>query len=162
MTDETEWLDITEEDCKAALGYAMVIEWSPPDDAFVVSVPDLPNLHTHGSTREDAATMGTEASALWIAGARNTGVPVPPPTFSVLRAFASKPAFSAERIRHVRQRLKVSQRDFADLLNVSVGTVRSWEQGTRTPDGASQRLLQIAEQQPEVLLESSSFAAMRG
>jgi DNA-binding transcriptional regulator YiaG len=161
MTGETVWLDITEDDCKAALRYAIVIEWSPPDEALVVSVPDLPNLHTHGSTREDAAMMGTEAIALWIAGARSSGVPVPPPTFSALRAFAAKPAFSAERIHRVRQQLKVSQRDFADLLNVSVGTVRAWEQGTRTPDGASQRLLQIAEQQPVVLLESL-LAGMRG
>ena len=59
-----------------------------------------------------------------------------------------------ERVRWLRRRLDVSQREFADMLNVSVGTVRSWEQGLRTPDGASVRLLDIAEHQPEVLLSS--------
>lgn len=32
--------------------------------------------------------------------------------------------------------------------------VRSWEQGVRTPDGASSRLLDIAERHPEALLSA--------
>lgn len=152
MGNDTEWIDVSEEDASAALHYALVIEWSPEDEAFVVSVPDIPGLHTHGSTREEAATMGNEALALWIAGARRTGVPAPPPTFSPLRAYAAA-VDEAERIRQIRQRLDVSQRDFAEMLNVSLSTVRSWEQGLRVPDGASLRLLDIAERQPDVLLE---------
>jgi predicted RNase H-like HicB family nuclease len=155
MSDDTEWIDVGEDDADAALRYALVIEWSPEDDAFVVSVPDIPGLHTHGSTREEAATMGNEAIALWIAGARRTGVSLPPPTFSPLRAYAALED-EAERIRQIRRRLDVSQRDFADMLNVSVSTVRSWEQGLRTPDGASLRLLDIAERQPDVLTNLAS------
>jgi putative transcriptional regulator len=49
--------------------------------------------------------------------------------------------------------LYVSQGVFADILNVSLGTVRSWEQGVRTPDDAAMRLLSIAERRPEALLE---------
>jgi predicted RNase H-like HicB family nuclease/DNA-binding XRE family transcriptional regulator len=153
MGNNTEWIDLSEDDAAAALRYALVIEWSPEDDAFVVSVPDIPGLHTHGSTREEAATMGDEALALWITGARRRGVPLPPPAFSPLRAYAAA-IDEAERIRAIRQRLDVSQRDFAEMLNVSVSTVRSWEQGLRVPDGASLRLLDIAERQPEVLMEA--------
>lgn len=40
---------------------------------------------------------------------------------------------------------------FAQLLNVNVSAVRGWEQGIRSPNGASQRLLGIAEREPEVL-----------
>jgi predicted RNase H-like HicB family nuclease len=84
MDNDTEWIDVGEDDRDAALRYALVIEWSPEDDAFVVSVPDIPGLHAHGSTREEAATMGNDAVALWIAGDRETGVATPPPRFSVL------------------------------------------------------------------------------
>jgi DNA-binding transcriptional regulator YiaG len=152
MTDESEWIDVTEADDEAALRYALVIEWSTEDDAFVVSVPDIPRLHTHGSTREEAAAMGNAAVALWLAGARETGVRVPPPSFSSLRSRPAAP--DAVRIRQIRKRLDLSQQAFADMLNVSVATVRSWEQGVRTPDGASVRLLDVAERHPEALLSA--------
>ncbi len=79
-----------------------------------------------------------------------TGVRIPPLTFSALRKRPAAPY--AERIRQIRQRLDLSRQAFADILNVSVATVRSWEQGVRTPDGASIRLLDIAERHPEALL----------
>jgi putative transcriptional regulator len=42
-------------------------------------------------------------------------------------------------------------------LNVSAETVRAWEQGKREPDGAALRLLQIAEQHPEWIMETVSI-----
>jgi antitoxin HicB len=84
MAHDTVWLDITEADTAAALHYAVVIEWSAEDDAFVVSVPDFPEIHTHGATREEAATMANEVIALTLAAARQSGRTVPAPTFSVL------------------------------------------------------------------------------
>ena len=161
MNDAVDRSDVTPEELEVARPYAIVIEWSPEDDAFVVSAPDLPGLHTHGATREEAATMGDEAIAVWLSADRSSGLPTPPPRFSALRAEIQRD-LEAERIRQVRRRLDVSQRDFADMLNVSVGTVRSWEQGLRTPDGASLRLLDIAERQPEVLLNAASLASPRG
>ena len=141
-------LEVTDEDCAAASKYAAVIEWSDLDGVYVVSVPDIPNLHTHGSTREAAATAADEVVALWIAGARETGIPVPSPRFSAL-----PPAdFDAARVAALRKRLNLTQHEFAQLLNVSVSAVRGWEQGLRSPDGASQRLLGIAEREPGVLL----------
>ena len=38
---------------------------------------------------------------------------------------------------------QISQPVFASLLNVKPATVRAWEQGQRTPDGAPARLLEI-------------------
>ena len=66
-------------------------------------------------------------------------------------------AFPEERIRELRDRLEVSQAVFADLLNVSLSTVRAWEQGQRRPDGPSLRLLQVAEQEPAALLGLASL-----
>jgi predicted RNase H-like HicB family nuclease len=140
-------LEVTDEDRAAASRYAAVIEWSDTDGVYVVTVPDIPNLHTHGATREAAATAADEVVALWIAGARETAIPVPPPRFSALLP----PDFDAARVAALRKRLNLTQHEFAQLLNVSVGAVRGWEQGSRSPDGASQRLLGIAERDPAVL-----------
>ena len=49
---------------------------------------------------------------------------------------------------------KQSQPIFALMLNVSVETVRAWEQGRRTPEGSALRLLQVADASPEVLLRN--------
>lgn len=65
---------------------------------------------------------------------------------------APPPSLSAAKIRAVRKRMKLSQTLFAGVLNVSVATVRAWEQGARVPDGASLRLLEIAETHPDVLM----------
>jgi DNA-binding transcriptional regulator YiaG len=143
-------LEVTDEDRAAASRYAAVIEWSDADEIYVATVPDIPNLHSHGSTREAAATAADEVAALWIAGARETAIPVPPPRFSALPA-----DFDAARVAALRKRLNLTQHEFAQLLNVSVSAVRGWEQGLRSPDGASQRLLGIAEREPEVLLRDA-------
>ena len=64
------------------------------------------------------------------------------------------PQYVAERIREIRDHMALSQPVFAAALNVSPETVRAWEQGKRAPDGPTLRLLEVAEQHPEVLLES--------
>lgn len=55
------------------------------------------------------------------------------------------PVYLPDQIASIRNRLGFSQGVFALRLAVSVKTVRSWEQGTRTPSGAAARLLQLME-----------------
>ena len=55
-------------------------------------------------------------------------------------------------IRQIRHSLKASQTLFAVYLNVSPNAVRSWEQGTRTPQHAALKLLAIAKRNPQALL----------
>jgi putative transcriptional regulator len=64
------------------------------------------------------------------------------------------PHYGSIRVRKLRERLGLSQPLFAQALNVSVGTVRGWEQGVRIPDGPSRRLLQVAEKHPKTILET--------
>jgi len=61
------------------------------------------------------------------------------------------PRYTSSRIRAVREKLALSQQVFARALNVSPQTVRAWEQGSRVPDGPTRRLLEIAEESPEIL-----------
>src|SRR5881398_3467500 len=55
-------------------------------------------------------------------------------------------------ITRIREKLNVSQPVFAALLNVPLATARSWEQGKRKPSGPALRLLDLARQQPKILL----------
>jgi putative transcriptional regulator len=50
-----------------------------------------------------------------------------------------------------RHSSKLTQVEFAQLLDVSVDAIRDWEQGRRSPRGAARTLLKIAMQHPEVL-----------
>ena len=63
------------------------------------------------------------------------------------------PTYSADQIRAIRHGLSLSQQVFADLLNASASSVRAWEQGMREPDGPTRRLLQVAKENPQALLE---------
>ena len=62
---------------------------------------------------------------------------------------------SPGEIARIRRKLNASIPVFAAYLNVTPVTVRSWEKNRRHPSGAALRLLQIAKQQPEVLLASA-------
>lgn len=63
------------------------------------------------------------------------------------------PQYVSEQIKGIRDHMALSQPVFAAALNVSPETVRAWEQGKREPDGATLRLLEVAEQHPELFLQ---------
>ncbi len=50
-----------------------------------------------------------------------------------------------------RNRVGMSQSEFAKLLGVSVRTLQDWEQGRREPSGAAKTLLRIASQNPDAV-----------
>ncbi len=50
-----------------------------------------------------------------------------------------------------RNRVGMSQSEFAHLLGVSVRTLQDWEQGRREPSGAAKTLLRIASQNPDAV-----------
>lgn len=79
-------------------------------------------------------------------------------------AVSPAPGVSSDTIADLRLRLGVSQVVFAKALNISPDTVRGWEQGKRVPDGASLRLLELAEQHPEWVLDAvkPTFRVRRG
>ena len=50
-----------------------------------------------------------------------------------------------------RNRVGMSQSEFAKLLGVSVRTLQDWEQGRREPSGAAKTLLRFASQNPDAV-----------
>ena len=57
-------------------------------------------------------------------------------------------------IKTVREKLNVSQNDFALMIGVSVRTLQNWEQGRRTPEGPAKVLLRIASRNPSAVLDA--------
>jgi putative transcriptional regulator len=56
-------------------------------------------------------------------------------------------------VQAIRQQYGLSQEKFAQLLGISVATLRNWEQGRRTPEGPAQVLLRVARKHPEAILD---------
>ena len=59
---------------------------------------------------------------------------------------------AAKFARRVRKRLGLSQADFSRRIDVSLETIRNWEQGKRCPTGAAKALLKILDKAPEAAL----------
>lgn len=53
--------------------------------------------------------------------------------------------YDSEKIRALRENLKLSQAVLAAVLNTSISTVRQWESGGKHPSGPSLKLLNLLE-----------------
>ena len=60
----------------------------------------------------------------------------------------------ASDVSKIRNKLKLSQEDFADFMGVSVKTVQNWEQNRREPQGPARSLLHIAKIAPDAILKA--------
>ena len=64
--------------------YSMVIQWSDRDQAYIVTVPELPGCKTHGATYEEAVRQAQDAIETWIEGSRAFRLPIPEPKVLVV------------------------------------------------------------------------------
>lgn len=59
---------------------------------------------------------------------------------------------AGKHVVRIRRRLGLSQSEFSKTIDVSVETIRNWEQGKRSPTGAAKALLKILDKAPDVAL----------
>ncbi len=59
---------------------------------------------------------------------------------------------AAKFARGVRKRLGLTQLEFSHCIDVSLDTIRNWEQGKRRPTGAAKALLKVLDKAPEAAL----------
>lgn len=59
-------------------------------------------------------------------------------------------------VASVREKIGLSQSQFAKLMGVSVRTLQEWEQGRRAPSGPARMLLMVAARNPRALLDSAA------
>jgi putative transcriptional regulator len=77
------------------------------------------------------------------------------------RARRVMPEFSGDDVRAIRQRLGLSQEQFAARFGFSVETIRNYEQGHRKPRGAARVLLQIIAGEPDAVTRALLRARQR-
>jgi putative transcriptional regulator len=59
---------------------------------------------------------------------------------------------AAKFARRVRRRSGFIQAEFAESDDISLNTIRNWEQGRRSPTGAAKALLKILDKAPEAMI----------
>jgi putative transcriptional regulator len=57
-------------------------------------------------------------------------------------------------VKAIRERLKMSQAEFAETYGIPVGTLRNWEQGLRRPDAPAAAYLRVIAKQPKLVREA--------
>lgn len=53
----------------------------------------------------------------------------------------------------LRKFVGLTQKDFADRIGISVGTLRNWEQQRRNPEGPAKALLRLLAKHPGLILK---------
>lgn len=66
---------------------------------------------------------------------------------------------SGEDIAALRRFVGVTQAEFARAIEISVYTLRNWEQSRRKPEGPAIALLRIAARHPRIIRENLRSAA---
>ena len=56
--------------------------------------------------------------------------------------------------RRLRQRLDLTQEEFARTFQIALGTLRDWEQGVRMPDSTAAAYLRVIQKNPDAVIEA--------
>ncbi|MEX2489343.1 MAG: helix-turn-helix domain-containing protein [Pseudomonadales bacterium] len=57
-------------------------------------------------------------------------------------------------VKAIREKTGMSQQHFCATFGISLGTLRHWEQGLRTPRGAARILLKIVDNNPDAVIRA--------
>ena len=66
---------------------------------------------------------------------------------------------SGADIAALRSFIGLTQAEFAQAIEISIHTLRNWEQGRRKPEGPALALLKIAARHPRIIRENLESAA---
>jgi putative transcriptional regulator len=57
-------------------------------------------------------------------------------------------------VKAIRKKTGMSQQQFCATFGISLGTLRHWEQGLRTPRGTALVLLRVVDKNPKAVIEA--------
>lgn len=57
-------------------------------------------------------------------------------------------------VKAIRKKTGMSQQTFCSTFGISLGALRHWEQGLRSPRGTARVLLKVVEHNPNAIIES--------
>ena len=75
---------------------------------------------------------------------------------SYTRVVLPQPA-TAKEVKAARKAVASTQRGFADVMGVSLETIKAWEAGKRIPEGAATKLLRLLLKRPKIALELAAL-----
>jgi putative transcriptional regulator len=81
----------------------------------------------------------------------------PPLSPLFLKKFKRVTPVQKINVKKIRNKLHLSQSEFADYFGVSTRTIQEWEQERRTPTGTARNFLKVIEQEPEAVLRALSL-----
>ncbi len=64
--------------------------------------------------------------------------------------------FSPVDVKNIRNKVGMSQNEFASSFGISVSTLRHWERGDRSPQGPALVLLNVVAKEPDAVLKALS------
>jgi putative transcriptional regulator len=64
--------------------------------------------------------------------------------------------FTPVDVKAIRTKVGMTQTEFAAAFGISLGTLRHWERGDRTPRGPALVLLNVVAKEPEAVLRALS------
>lgn len=110
------------------------------------AIPEIPSeLLQHGTDWDRILAMSDE-EALQNALADEDSPPMTPQQLARMRR--------APNPRAIRQRFGMTQKEFARQFQISVGTLRDWEQGLHAPDSTATAFLRVIEREPQAVLRA--------
>ena len=59
-------------------------------------------------------------------------------------------------VKAIREKTGISQQRFCAAFGISLGTLRHWEQGLRSPRGAARVLLKVVQKNPKAVIKALS------
>ena len=62
--------------------------------------------------------------------------------------------YSSLDVKSIRQKVGMTQQEFADAFGINVSTLRHWERGDRRPRGPALVLLNVVDRDPEAVLRA--------
>ena len=104
-----------------------------------------------GKTNWDAVNLMTEED---INAAAIADLDAPPLTNEQLKQFKRVNPTKEADVKLIRQKLHLSQDEFANYFGVSVRTIQEWEQHRRTPNATSRNFLKVIDLEPRAVLRA--------
>lgn len=138
--------------------YARVVYWSDEDNKYIGSLPEICGPCCDADTEQEVYTMLDEIAYDMVLdkleGVDMGTIPEPGNLSFIVKTRQNNSANAASNVAQIRKKLNVSQSVFAEMMGVSRYSVVKWENGTRKPEGAACRLLEIMAKHPEIVLQS--------
>ena len=113
---------------------------------FKITADDLPE----GQTDWEAVDALSDEDVEQAARSDPDAPPTPPEALAHFQR--------AVEVKAIREKLSLTQVQFATMFHLSLATIQAWEQGQSLPDPVARTLLRVIERNPEAVKDALAVA----